>query len=231
MNIYRNDRLINRNAKIAQIGLVVTLAILVSGMVISLKYSDQILLAYGLLIVGFMLFQVTIYYQNRWGRKPRTDMLLDQSLKGFDNRHSLFHYRSPVSHLLVGPSGIWILIPFYQRGKFSYENGRYKQTGRSLYWKIFGQDGLGKPELNIAIGKENLGKFIEAHFPTGEAPDYEAILVFTDPQALVNIEPEDPTPAPTVQVKNLKEAIRKLAKGKSLNIDKVKILQAALLED
>lgn len=228
MNIYRNEKLINRNGKIAQVGLVVTLAILIGGMVISLKYPDQILLAYGLLMVGFILFQFTIYYQNHWGRKPRPDMLLDQSLKGFDNRHTLYHYLSPVSHLLVGPSGIWILMPFYQRGNFSYENGRYKQTGRSLYWRIFGQDGLGRPEYDIAIAKESLGKFIEGHFPPGEAPEYEAILVFTDPRAEVQIEPEADTPAPTVALKNLKDTIRKLAKGKSLNPDKVKALQAAL---
>ncbi len=231
MNIYRNDKLINKNAKIAQVGLIITMAVLIGGMVISFKNPDQILLAYSLLIIGFLLFQVTIYYQNRWGRKPRPDTLLDQSLKGFDNRHSLYHYLTPVSHLLVGPTGIWILLPFYQRGKISYENGRYKQTGRSLYWKILSQEGLGKPELDITIAKEKLERFLKECFPEGDAPDYEAILVFTDSQATVDISPDDDTPAPTIHLKSLKEVIRKFGKNKSVNMDKVKILQEALLDE
>ena len=192
--------------------------------------SDQILLAYGLLIVGFLLFQITIYFQNRWGRKPRPDTILDQALKGFDNRHSLYHYLTPVHHLLIGPTGIWILMPFYQRGTFRFQNGRYKQTNRSLYWKIFGQEGIGRPDLEVAAEREKLDRFIKEAFPEEEFPNAEAVMVFTDPRAVVDISPESDPPAPTITIKDLKEVIRKAGRGRSLSNDKVKMLENALPE-
>jgi hypothetical protein len=230
MNIYRNDALIKRNARIAQIGLIVTMVILVGGMLLSFQKPDQILLAYGLLIVGFLLFQITIYFQNRWGRKPRPDTILDQALKGFDNRHSLYHYLTPVNHLLIGPTGIWILMPFYQRGTFRFQNGRYKQTNRSLYWKIFGQEGIGRPDLEVAAEREKLDRFIKETFPENEFPNAEAVLVFTDPRAVVDISPESDPPAPTITIKDLKEVIRKAGRGKTLSNDKVKVLENAFPE-
>ncbi len=180
MNIYRNEKLIKRNGRIAQIGLIVTLAVLVGGMILSFQRPDQILFAYGLLLVGFVLFQITIYFQNRWGRKPRPDTLLDSALKGLDKKFSLYHYLSPVSHLLIGPTGIWVLLPYYQRGTISFSNGRYQQKGRNLYWKIFGQEGLGRPELEIANAKSSIDKFVQEKFPDQALPPADALMVFTE---------------------------------------------------
>jgi hypothetical protein len=228
MNIYRNEKLIKRNARIAQIGLVVTLAILVGGMLLAFQRPEEILLSYGILIVGFILFQITVYFQNRWGRKPRPDMMLDAALKGLDKRNSLYHYLSPVNHLLVGPNGIWVLLPFYQRGTIRFENGRYKQTGRSLYWKIFGQEGLGRPELEIEADKASMDKFLKERFPDQEFPRIEAVLVFTDPRTVVDIPSEAEPPAATIPIKELKEVIRKGGKSKSIAIEKIKLLEDEL---
>lgn len=227
MNIYRNEKLIKRNARIAQIGLITTLAILVGGMILSFQKPDQILFAYGLLLVGFVLFQITIYFQNRWGRKPRPDTLLDSALKGLDKKFCLYHYLTPVSHLLIGPTGIWILLPYYQRGVISFSNGRYQQKGRSLYWKIFGQEGLGRPELEISNAKENIDKFVQERFPDQSIPPSEAIMVFTDSRTIINITDEAELPAPAIALKDLKETIRKSGKNKSLAIEKVLLLDEA----
>ena len=225
MNIYRNEKLIKRNGRIAQIGLIVTLAILVGGMILSFQRPDQILFAYGLLLIGFVLFQITIYFQNRWGRKPRPDTLLDSALKGLDKKFSLYHYLSPVSHLLIGPTGIWVLLPYYQRGTISFSNGRYQQKGRNLYWKIFGQEGLGRPELEIANAKSSIDKFVQEKFPDQALPTADALMVFTDSRTIIEIPQDTELPAAAIALKDLKETIRKAGKNKSLAAEKVKLLE------
>ncbi len=228
MNIYRNEGLIKRNARIAQVGLILTMVILIGGMVLSFRNPQQVSLAFGALLLGFILFQITIYFQNRWGRKPRPDTLLDTALKGLDKRYSLYHYLTPVSHLLVGPSGVWVLLPFFQRGKITFVNGRWHQKGGNLYWKIFGQESLGRPDYEVEADKEKIAKFIKEHFEDEEFPPIQVALVFTDPRAEIDISDDTEAPADTVPIKDLKEVIRKAAKAKSLSMEKVKLLEDAL---
>src|SRR4030065_1166954 len=114
MNIIRNEKLIKRNSRIAQITVVAGLAVLAAGMFISFRYKEQVTLSMGALLVGFLLSQIGIYFSNRWGRRPRPDELLDQSLKGLDSKFTLYHYSTPVAHLLLGPAGVWLLLPYHQ---------------------------------------------------------------------------------------------------------------------
>jgi len=228
MNIYRNEKLIKRNARIAQVSMLAGLAVLGAGMVISFRNPDQFNLSLGALLLGFILSQVGIFFSNRWGRRPRQDELIDQALKGLDKKFSLYHYLSPVSHLLVGPSGMWVLLPYYQRGVITFTNGRWRQKGGNLYLKIFAQEGLGRPELDVATEKETLEKFLKKQFPDETFPSIDAALVFTNERAEVAI-PEDVTPpAETVLLKDLKELVRKPGKSKSLSAEKLKILEDGL---
>jgi len=228
MNIYRNEKLIKRNARIAQVSMLAGLAVLGAGMVISFRNPDQFNLSLGALLLGFILSQVGIFFSNRWGRRPRQDELIDQALKGLDKKFSLYHYLSPVSHLLVGPSGMWVLLPYYQRGQITFTNGRWRQKGGNLYLKIFAQEGLGRPELDVATEKETLEKFLKKQFPDETFPSIDAALVFTNERAEVAI-PEDVTPpAETVLLKDLKELVRKPGKSKSLSAEKLKILEDGL---
>ncbi len=227
MNIFRNDKLIKRNSLIAQVSMLTGLAVLGIGMYFSFKTPDNYRLSLGALLLGFLLSQVGIFFSNRWGRRPRQDELLDTALKGLDKRYSLYHYTSPVNHLLVSPSGIWVLMPYYQRGTISYENGRYKQRGGNLYLKIFAQEGLGRPEADAAAEKERLEKYLKNRFPEESFPPAEAALVFTNARAAIAI-PEGAEPQyAAVLLKDLKDLIRKGGKTRSLPLEKVKLLEEA----
>ena len=150
MKIIRNEKLIKRNGRIGQIAMLSSLLILAGGMFLSFQYPEQVSIYLGALLLGFMLSQIGIFFSNRWGRRPRPDEILDKGLKGLDDKFALYHWSSPASHLLVGPAGVWVLIPYYQRGQISYRRDRWRQKGGNFFMKIFGQENLGRPDLEIS---------------------------------------------------------------------------------
>jgi hypothetical protein len=231
MNIIQNDAVISRNTKIARITGFAGLGVLLVGVYFFITQPDQFALIWGVVMVGFILSQVGIYFTNRWGRRPRPDEHLNAALKGLDNNYTLYHYTTPTSHLLVGPAGVWILMPKYQRGTITYEKGRWRQKGGGLflgYMKIFGQEGLGRPDLEVTAEIDSVKKYLEKKLPEQEIPPVQAALVFTNETTELAIE-DAPTPA--VSPKKLKELIRKSAKPKPIPIDKVKEIQQAIGED
>lgn len=228
MNIIRNDKVIRRNALIAKTTMFGSLFILAGGMFFSFKYPEQFGLSLAALMFGFILSQVGIYFTNRWGRSPRPDELLDQALKGLDNKYTIYHFSSPTPHLLVGPAGVWALIPYHQRGTISFSKGRWRQKGGNFYLKIFAQEGLGRPDLELGGEIEKLNKYLGKHLPLEDTPPIQAALVFTNPDTEIAVTEDDNPPAATTPLKKLKPVIRKAAKGKSLSTEKVNLVNEAL---
>jgi hypothetical protein len=225
MNIITNNKLIKRNARIAQFSMFGGLAVLAGGMLISFRYPELFNISLVALVIGFILSQVGIYFSNRWGRRPRPDELLDQGLKGLDDKYTIYHHSAPVSHLLVGPAGLWVLMPYHQRGTISYTNGRWRQKGGNLYLKIFAQEGLGRPDLEYMGEVERLQKFFEKHMPEEDSPPIKAALVFTNPDAVIEISEDADPPADTVPIGKIKDLIRKSAKAKTLSLEKAKTIE------
>jgi hypothetical protein len=213
MKIIKNEKLIDRNSKIGQYTSLGALVILFGGMYISFSKPELFTLSIIALLVGFTMTQVGMYYGNRFGRHPRPDEQLDAALKGISDDFSLYHYTTPVSHLLVGPSGVWILMPYHQKGKVVFKNNKWKGSGGGFlqsYMRIFGQESLGRPDLETANEVFKLEKFFKKKFQEGEQlPTISAALVFLDPD--VEIDSEG-SPLPAMQVKKLKDFARKVAK-------------------
>ncbi len=233
MNIETNENLIRRNARIAQISMVAGLLVLVGGMVLSFRSAEQFGLSLAALLVGFALSQIGIYYGNRWGRRPRPDEILNTALKGLDGRYSIYHYVTPISHLLVGPAGIWVLLTRSQRGVITYEKGRWRQRGGGVmmtYLRIFAQEGLGRPELDIQHELENLEKFLRNLLEEDDLPSLNAALVFTNENVEIAIDENMDLPAPTLPVGKLKDYLRKFAKGKPISMDKSQEIQRLIAE-
>lgn len=232
MNIVTNISLIRRNARIAQITMFGGLAVLAAGMFLTFKQPEQVSLSFAALMVGFILSQIGIYFQNRWGRSPRPDEQLNDSLKGLDSKYTLYHYTTPVPHLLVGPGGVWVLLPRQQRGQITYSKNRYRQKGGGLlqsYLKLFAQEGIGRPDLDIQSEKDTLRKFLEKQLPEDvKIPDIQAALVFTNKSAEVDIHEGENLPAETVVLGKLKDTIRKSVKVKQLSPERVKQIQDLL---
>lgn len=214
MKIIRNEKLINRNKQIGQWTSMAALAVLAGGMFISWQKPDLIAYAFAALLIGFTLTQVGMYMGNRFGRSPRLDEKLDASLKGLPSEFSIYHYITPASHLLVGPAGIWVLMPYHQRGQVGYKKGRWRMSGGGAfqkYMRVFGQESLGRPDLEIEGEIAGLRKALAGKMDESAIPDIQAVLVFTSDS--VDLDTAE-APIPAVKLKQLKELIRQRAKEK-----------------
>lgn len=219
MRKFTNERLIKRNRIIGQVLTISSLVILALSLYLSFQASSQFI-SYSFLglILGFILSQVGIFYSNRWGRRPRPDEVIDNSLKGLDDKYSLYHYVTPVSHLLVGPAGIWILLPYTQGGRITFEKNRWRQKGGNIYLKLFAQEGLGRPDLEVTSSISDLKRFLDKNLTDVEYPPINTMLVFTNEKASIEV---TEAPNPTLPAKKIKEYFRKTAKDSPVAIQDI----------
>jgi len=235
MKIVTNEKLINRNKKIGQVTSIASLVVLGGGLYVSFTNTGTstsplapfaTTITFAALILGFLLSQVGIFYGNRWGRSPRPDERIIQSLKGLEDKYTFYNFTTNVPHLLVGPSGIWVLIPYSVKGVITYDEKkmRWNQKGGNIYMKFFAQEGLGRPDLDALGLIKDAEKYINENLKDIEHPQVQAALVFTNDK--VAIEATN-APIPTLPAGKLKDFFRKKAKEDPAPVETIKLLQAA----
>lgn len=217
MKIIKNEKLIKRNSVIGQWLSLGALVVLGLGMYIS--FTKPALFTYSLicLLIGFIMTQIGMFMSNRWGRSPRPDEKLDSGLKGMHSEFTLYHYATPASHLLVGPSGVWAILPYHQRGQVSFEKNRWKLKGGGFiqgYMRIFGQEGIGRPELDAENEINTIRKFLSKNLGETAVPDVKAVLIFTSDE--VEVDAGD-SPIPAMKLKQFKEFMRQNSKNRLLS--------------
>jgi len=205
MNVVVNEELVNRRAKIGKIASLAGLAILAGGMIASFQ-EKYLYLSFVGLIVGFIVSQIGSYNTIRWGRKPRADELLVKSLKGLDRKYSFYHYYLPASHVLIGPTGLFIFLVKFQNGQVGFDGKRWREKkglGRILLF--FGQESLGNPTVELQLEIQKLAKFIKEKNPDLE-PTIRGVVVFANPQVELTL--NEPT-VPVLKTKQLKPYVRR----------------------
>jgi hypothetical protein len=207
MKLIRNDKLIKRNKKLGNILFIAGIAVLGVGLVLSFNPTmTKTLLSFAALIVGFIISQISTYFVNRFGRSPRYDELITDNLTKFNNDYSLYIYTAPVPMLFVGPEGLWIPVPVSASGEI-YFNKKWKQRGGPALLKFFGQENIGKPELDVSSNEEEVTKFLGKILSEDEMPPINSILVSMNPKAVIGDVNDAPTPI--VPLDALRRKIRK----------------------
>jgi hypothetical protein len=231
MKIIKNEKLIKRNGKIGSGLSIAALVVLGLGMYISLARQDLFIYALIALIVGFIMTQIGMYLGNKFGRRPRPDEKLDAGLKGMPGDYTLYHYSTPASHLLVGPAGIWLLKPYHQRGQVVFRKNRWQMSGGGFiqsYMRIFGQESLGRPDVEIDKETGSLQKYLAKRVDGTELPEIRSVLVFTSDDVEIESEGAD---IPALKIKQLKDFLRQKAKEKPINSLQLAAVKAALPEE
>lgn len=225
MRIVTNHKLIKRNRKIGQITTIASLAILIIGLVISFTPDPNTFMwSFVALIAGFMLSQIGIFFGNRWGRSPRADEYLVQALKGLDDKYTLYNFTTAVSHLLVGPAGIWVFCLFNQPGTITYDEkkNRWAQKSVNIYRRWFMQEGIGRPEQEVQVNLNDIHSFMEKNANIENLPTASAAMVFTHPKAEIQAEE---APIPTLHLEKLKDFIRRQAKTNPADLEAIYAFQ------
>ncbi len=228
MKIVSNPKKIERNYKIGLYTSLGSLAFLVGAVILTfsgLTRPDLTMYSFIAMVIGLIMSQVGVYFSNRWGKSPRVDERISQGLKGLDERYTLYHYSTPVPHLLVGPAGVWVISPQYQSGTVTYEKNRYRQQGVGFLSRVIGQESLGRPELEASSYQEDLQKFFKKSLSENDLPNLRTVIVFTNPKATVQA-PE--APVPTLHIEKLKDFVRRKAKEEPANAQAIRQVQELL---
>ena len=230
MKVIKNEKLIKRNGQIGQWTRLAALVVLGVGMYISFKRTDLFIYSIGALLLGFTLTQIGMYMGNRYGRSPRPDEKLDAGLKGLQNEFVMYHYTAPASHLLVGPAGVWILLPYHQSGQVTYKKNRWHMSGGGFlqsYMRIFGQENIGRPDIEMESEINAVKKYLTKQMNGSEIPEINALMVFTNDKVEIDGN-ESPTPA--MRIKEVKEFFRKKGKEKALSAIQLSVIKSVLPE-
>jgi len=213
MQLALNQRLIKRYSLVGNILFFGGLAGAILVLILSFTRPQETLALTGVALGAFVFAQIGISFVNRYGRHPRIDELISDSLKGLDGRFTLFHYLIGFEHVLIGPSGVLILIPRNEAGSVTYDEG--------MWWQTLAKGGLfrragRRPIRSLDRDADHAVSAVERalRLTVGEVqPVIKPVLVFYHADAKVDV-PDSPLLA--VHVKKLKSVVRKMPKETTL---------------
>lgn len=213
MRIVRDDDMISRRRRIGQVASLVGLGILASGMVVvffgaqwGIPVTVTVWVPLGTLIIGFMLSQIGLYFTNRWGRTPRPDQLLDQTLKGLGKEYKMYHYVLPAPHVLLTPAGPLVIVARLERGEVTVTGEKWKQ--KLSAWRaltFLGREGLGNPTREAQYQIHQVQKLISERTQEPTDAPVDGVIAFLADQITLNV---DQTPVPVVRGAKLKGLLR-----------------------
>jgi hypothetical protein len=223
MQRYANDTQIERKGKIGKYLTIGGLAVMAIGLYLSIQQPEQVQLVLGFALVGILTSQVGTTLFTRWGRSPRMDELIDGGLKGLDSNYSIVHYELGANHTLITPTGVYALVPSPDKGKISFDDGKWYQTLRRAGRDRKKQLRRIAPELSTEL--KALQTAVSKALPEVETPEVGAIVLFLHQDADVDAAN---APAPAIHVKKLKTFLRKLPKLQPLGKDQLEQVLAAI---
>ncbi|OJX41397.1 MAG: hypothetical protein BGO78_01305 [Chloroflexi bacterium 44-23] len=218
MKIVIDQKMVSRYGKIGSILRWVSIGFLALGVYAIFTpaiFNNQNLVSlyFGAMILGVIASSVSNQLTTRYGRSPRPDEMLDKSLKGLDDKFTLYHYEFSVPHLLVGQTGLWSLIPTYADGKIIYDENKktWIRKGGSFMNRFLSREPFTRPDREIANQKKDLVKFLKSK-GISEEFSLQGALVLLNKNATIEgkVENEEIFILP---LDKLKEKIRKGAKA------------------
>lgn len=178
-------------------------------------------ISFGSLALGFLASNVGSYYINRFAprrwpdskRIARPDELIEQNLKGFDDKYALFLWSLPdVPYVLAGPTGIQVFVVRGDKGQVTVAGDRWKEPfsiGRMF--TAFTREGLGNPGRELEEAKQKVRELLQKGetgqklgVNAGDVP-IDGAVVFVNPA--IDLKLDNPS-VPVVPVAQLKKVIR-----------------------
>ncbi len=182
------------------------------------------LVSFAALPLGFLAASLGSYFITRYARRRwpgsatpgRPDEAFERSLKGLDDRYSLFIFSLPVAYALVTPSQIITFAMRSDKGAVRVQGNKWREgwgLGRIL--TLFAREGVGHPPSDLADQEKKLRAYL-AQAPAHEnGADYAdvpiegaVVLLNADTKLELDGEPS----VPVLRADQLKEYVRKRVK-------------------
>jgi hypothetical protein len=93
------------------------------------------------------------------------------------------------------------------------------------YMRIFGQEGLGRPDLDAENEVQTVKKFFSKKLEESDVPEVKPLLVFTTDDVELDA---GESPIPAMKLKQLKDFMRQGGKNRALNAEQIKTLTEIL---
>jgi hypothetical protein len=107
----------------------------------------------------------------------------------------------------LGRQELWIPLPIVAAGELSYDT-KWRQRGGSFFMKLFGQESIGRPDIEIASNEKQVLEFLGKHLEENEIPPVNSILVSLHPKAVIG--DVENAPVPIVETSGLRRHSGKL---------------------
>ncbi|MEX2425963.1 MAG: nuclease-related domain-containing protein [Thermomicrobiaceae bacterium] len=225
MRVVRNNGYLKRRQRISR--WTVFFGVLGLGVAMVMVLQPELIIpAYGVLIVGFLVFNAGMQQITKWNRRPRADEVLDQLLRRLNDRYAIVHYPqlggwSP-EHLLISPSGIVVITTRAVPGEIEVEGDRWTRKG-NWFVRFFGLGGpqLGNPTVENVRQRESVEEYLTLHGLPGKE-HVDGAIVFLNPRSDIEVAESDISIATAEQ---LLSTIRDLGSETNLaNDDRKEIL-------
>jgi len=210
MQLVTNEKLAKSRFRLGTVLHLVALAILMVGLFASLQLPQvfallhftpepgqieaiQLFAPYAAIIVFLIPYYVGKHFIQRYGPKNRADGVLAQAAKGLDNRYTLVAFASGrlPDYLMVGPGGVYVLVPRNHSGVLVCHGDRWERQGvggaSKLITSLWGTP-LGNPARDVQLGMGRVAEALRGRL--GEAAEgvpIAGLVVFTHPEAKLQL--------------------------------------------
>lgn len=193
--------------------------------------------------LGFVSASIGSYFINRFSRRrwkgnkqlARPDEILQQSLKGMDDKYAYYAFALPAAYVVAGPCGVLTFAVRSDKGRITGSGDRWREPfsiGRLM--TIFAREGLGSPIRDLETQEQQIRDLLAS---VDEQSTDDAVLadvpisgaaVFLNPD--IQLEVENPS-VPALRPEQVKTFIRNKTKEVKLPNQTLRALLQALEEN
>jgi hypothetical protein len=194
MKIFIDEKKVKRLGKIGSILRWTSIGFLIIALIAvfsprAVESQTTLSIYFGVLIVGVLLSSISNSLSSRYGKSPRPDELLDKTFKGLDDKFSFFHYRTSIPHLLIGPAGIWAIIPSFVDGEIIFDDKKniWTRKSGSFLNRFLSKEAFGRPDKELLDYRKDFSKLLKENgIPDSEVIGINAAVILLNKNCTIN---------------------------------------------
>jgi hypothetical protein len=211
MRTTSEEEMIARGGRVGQVGSFIAVIMAVGAVFASFTPWKSIAIV--LVAVAVVLYTVGNRQIGQAAREPRLIEQLANALKGFDDRYHLYNHILPADHILLTPSGMFVIVVRGMGGKIRLFKGKWLReitVGRIL--RFFTEESLGNPTKDAQREVKKLHEYIEERYPEA-AVEIQGLVVFVSPEVRLEVTGAS---IPVLPLRALRAHIRKASPEREL---------------